>query len=47
MPQFISFGDITFIFNIDGTSLLLLMLLLVVLGTVLLKILRLLKSFFH
>ena len=34
-------------FNIDGTTLLLLMVLLVVLGTVLLKILKLLKSFFH
>ena len=47
MPQFISFGDISINFNVDGTTLLLLMLLLVVLGTVLLKILKLIKSFFN
>lgn len=39
MPKIISFGDISINFNIDGVTLLLLMLLLVVLGTVLLKIL--------
>lgn len=43
MPHIICFGEVTFNFNIDGTTLLLL----VVLGTVLLKILKLLKSFFH
>ena len=47
MPHIICFGEVTFNFNIDGTTLLLLMVLLVVLGTVLLKILKLLKSFFH
>lgn len=47
MPHIIGFGEVTFNFNIDGTTLLLLMVLLVVLGTVLLKILKLLKSFFH
>ena len=47
MPYIICFGEVTFNFNTDGTTLLLLMVLLVVLGTVLLKILKLLKSFFH
>lgn len=47
MPHIICFGEVPFNFNIDGTTLLLLMVLLVVLGTVLLKILKLLKSFFH
>ena len=47
MPHIICFGEVTFNFKIDGTTLLLLMVLLVVLGTVLLKILKLLKSFFH
>lgn len=47
MPHIICFGEVTFNFNTDGTTLLLLMVLLVVLGTVLLKILKLLKSFFH
>ena len=47
MPHIICFGEVTFNFNIDGTTLLLLMVLLVVLGTVLLKILKLLKSIFH
>lgn len=47
MPHIICLGEVTFNFNIDGTTLLLLMVLLVVLGTVLLKILKLLKSFFH
>ena len=47
MPHIICFGEVTFNFNIDGTTLLLLMVLLVALGTVLLKILKLLKSFFH
>ena len=47
MPHIICVGEVTFNFNIDGTTLLLLMVLLVVLGTVLLKILKLLKSFFH
>ena len=46
MPQIISFGDISINFNIDGVTLLLLMVLLVVFGTVLLKILKLVKSFF-
>lgn len=47
MPQIISFGDISINFNIDGVTLLLLMVLLVVFGTVLLKILKLIKSFFN
>lgn len=47
MPHIICFGEVTFNFNSDRTTLLLLMVLLVVLGTVLLKILKLLKSFFH
>ena len=46
MPRITNSGDITLIINIDGVSLLLLIVLLVVLCTVLWKIAKLIKSIF-